>query len=153
MLNVKELFKFAILLEENGVAFYRHALRVTADTDAKVIFEYLANEELQHQHHFESMLNQSRDLALEIPDGDVSQLLRSTLAKVILTPEAFAAELAAVQSLTAALRFGQQRESEALRYYGELKKFLPGPLHRTLDTIIQEEGRHYAKLTDLLQNA
>jgi rubrerythrin len=152
MLNVKELFKFAILLEENGVAFYRHALKVATDTDARVIFEFLAGEELQHQRHFEAMLNQSRDLVLDLPDGDVSQLLRSTLAHIVLTPEAFAAELAAVQSLRDALQFGQQRESEALRYYGELKKFVPAALHRTLDTIIQEEGRHYAKLTELLQS-
>jgi len=153
MLNVKELFKFAILLEENGSAFYRHAVRVAADADAKVIFEFLSDEELKHKAHFEAMLNQSRDLPLNVPDGDVSVLLRSSIANIVLRPEEFQAELEAIRDLRSALKFALQRESDSLLYYGELKKFVPAPLHRTLDGILQEEARHYAQLTDLLQSA
>jgi rubrerythrin len=152
MLNVKELFKFAVLLEENGSMFYRHAAKITQDADAKVIFEYMSEEELKHKAHFEAMLSQSKDLPLALPDGDPSLLLRSTIANIVLRPEEFESELSAIRDLRAALKFALQRESDSLLYYGELKKFLPAPLHRTLDGIIQEEARHYTKLTDLLQS-
>ncbi len=151
MLNVKELFTFAILLEENGITFYRHALKLTDDMDAKVIFEFLGDEEVKHKQTFETLYAQAQNLPEGETLGDYTTLLRTTIQNVILRPETFQAELAKIKDVRAALTFAQARESESIAYYGELKKFLPASLHPALNRIIQEEGHHYEKLTHLLQ--
>jgi rubrerythrin len=114
MLNVKELFKFAIILEENSCAFFRQAVKITQDEDAKVIFETLGDEELKHKKLFEAMHNQSHDLPLNEAEGDVSLLLHSTLSNIIPLPEQFQAELEAIREVRGALKFGLQREADAM---------------------------------------
>ena len=55
--EAKEIFGFAIRIEENGEKFYRFAHDLVSDEETKKIFDYLAEEEIKHKEIFTDLLS------------------------------------------------------------------------------------------------
>jgi len=47
--DAKEIFKFAIRIEENGTKFYRYAANLVDEEEMKNTFNFLAGEEVKHK--------------------------------------------------------------------------------------------------------
>jgi len=45
--------------------------------------------------------------------------------------------------------FGIQRELDSTLYFHEIKKFVPKSQHNLIDRIIDEERKHFSKLSEL----
>ena len=84
--NASEIFQFAIRIEENGEKFYRQAVRIAEDDDAKEIFDYLADEEIKHKRIFEDLLSKMEKYKpFERYPGEYFEYLRAYVDKIIFT--------------------------------------------------------------------
>ena len=148
--DASEILQFAIRIEENGEKFYRHAVRIAKDDDAKEIFSYLADEEIEHKKMFEDLHSKTEKYEpFESYPGEYFEYLRSYVDKIIFTNEALDKELSRVSDTISALDFGIQRELDSILYFHEIKKFVPKIQHNLIDKIIDEERKHFSKLSEL----
>lgn len=148
--DVSEIFQFAIRIEENGEKFYRYAARLTKDEAAKEMFNYLADEEINHKKTFEELL--SKIDKYEPPEsypGEYFAYLRAYVDNIIFTRELQDTELSMVKDTLSAIKYAVQRELDSILYYHETKKFVPTSQHNLIDRIIDEERKHFLKLLEL----
>lgn len=147
--DASEIFQFAIRIEENGENFYRYAVQITEDDDVKKMFNYLADEENKHKKIFEEILLKiEKNEPLESYPGEYLAYLRAYMDNIIFSNEIFNKEISSVKDTFSAIKFGIQREVESILYYQEIKKFVKSQ-HDLIDKIIDEERRHFLKLSDL----
>ena len=148
--NASEIFQFAIRIEENGEKFYRYATRITEDNDAKKMFDDLTQEETNHKRIFEGLLSKmEKHEPFESYPGEYSEYLRAFVDNLIFSDSALDKEISKVTDLSSALDFAIQRERDSLLYFHEIRRFVPKSQHDLIDKIINEERRHFSKLSKL----
>ena len=148
--DASEILRFAVRIEENGEQFYRHAVRVTEDDDAKEIFDHLADEETKHKETFEDMLSKIEKYEpFESYPGEYFAYLRDYVDRIIFENEVLDHEISKVTDTSSAIDFGIQRELESILYYHEIKKFVPESQHVLVDGILDEERKHFSKLSEI----
>ena len=148
--DASEIVRFAVRIEENGEKFYRYAVRITVDEDAKEIFDHLVDEEIKHKKTFEDLLSRIEEYEpLESYPGEYLGYLRSYVDKIIFTDEVLDREISKIKGTSSALDFGIQRELDSILYYHEMKSFVPRSQHNQIDKIIDEERKHFSQLSQL----
>ena len=146
-----DVLKFAVRMEENGGLFYRKAAELTEKSEAKKLFEFLASEEEEHKKTFEKFLSQVT--VNEPPEGYPGEYL-AYLHNYIDGKVFFTKDSSMSKSIdtVSALEFAIQREMDSILYYTELKSFVNTSAHKSIDTIIDEERKHFAQLSATLKN-
>jgi len=148
--DASEIFQFAIRIEENGEKFYRYAVRITEDEDAKEMFDYLADEEINHKKIFENLLSKiGKYKPFESYPGEYFAYLRAYVDRIVFTNKGLDKEISRVKDTLSAINFGIQRELDSILYFHEIKKFVPTSQHNLIDRIIDEERKHFSKLSKL----
>jgi rubrerythrin len=150
--DAREVFKFAIKIEENGYKFYSYLAENLEHSEAKQLFDYLAKEEQNHKKTFEGMVEtlQGKELAESLPT-DYFDFLRAHIDMSIFKQELSEEEMKELSDVPSALQYSIDRESDSILYYHEIKAFFPESEYAILDQIIQEERKHYIKLSQLAQ--
>jgi rubrerythrin len=152
-LKASEILRVAMKIEENGERLYRHATTLTADTETKDLFGFLAGEETKHKKTFEGMLSKAEHYQPpESYPGEHLVYLRAYADNIVFSPENVEKELAGITDVATALEFAVQREIESILYYLETRNLLPDSQRDRIDKIIDEERRHYLKLVDVRKN-
>jgi rubrerythrin len=149
--DASDIVEIAIRIEENGANFYKFAEQIAKQEEAKQLFAHLALEELNHKKTFEGIFAKlDKTNPPESYDGEYSAYLRDYVDNnIIFTKEAMNKELAKVKDTAGALDFAIKRELDSILYYHEIKRFVPANQHATLDQIIEEERKHFAKLSEV----
>jgi len=148
--DVSEIFQFAIKIEENGTKFYWHAAQMAKDAKMKEVFNSLAEDEIEHKKIFEDMLSQMHKYdPSEFYPEEYFEYLHSYVDGIIFTGELQERELP-VDTLSA-IKFAIQRELDSILYYQEIKKFVTKDQHDLIDRIIEEERKHFLKLSKFLK--
>jgi rubrerythrin len=149
--EASDIVEIAIRIEENGANFYKFAEQIAKQEEAKQLFARLAGEELNHKKIFEGIFAKlDKTDPQESYDGEYSAYLRDYVdSNIIFTKEAMSKELAKVKDTAGALDFAIKREMDSILYYHEIKKFVSTSQHATLDQIIEEERKHFAKLSEV----
>jgi len=150
--DATDIVQFAIRIEENGANFYRFAVQLVKDDEAKKIFERLAEEEVKHGKTFSQIFAamEKSPPPPELFEGEYGAYLRSYVDNaVIFKKEALDKELALVKDTVGALDFGIRRELDSITYYHEIKTVLGPGNADAVDRIIAEERKHYCILADL----
>jgi rubrerythrin len=151
--EAKEIFKFAIRIEENGEKFYRFASNLTDDEETKKIFNYLADEEVEHKKTFTRLLSGiTKDVSFENYSDEYFDYLRCYIDNVIFTEEQLKKQQSEVKDVLSAIRFAMQKELDSVLYYHEVEKFVSSNQKSLIEEIISEERKHYAKLSDMKKN-
>lgn len=148
MFDVSEVLQFAIRIEENGEKFYRKVAEKVSDTEIKKIFEFLADEEVNHKKIFSEMVKGVKNY--EPPEtypGEYFQYLRAYADSIIFPPE-IERELD-LSGIIKAIDFGIRRELDSIMYYLETKTVVPETQHSVMDRIIEEERSHFVRLSTL----
>jgi len=150
--DASEIFQFAIKIEENGEKFYRYAAQVTEDAKMKEAFNSLANDEIEHKEIFEEMLSKIKKYEPpEIYPDEYFAYLRAYADDAVFTGEIQENELSAVKDTSSAIKFAIQRELDSILYYQEIKNFVTKDQHDLIDRIIEEERKHFLKLSKFLK--
>ncbi|HPC02159.1 MAG TPA: ferritin family protein [Syntrophales bacterium] len=146
-----DILQIAMRIEENGGNFYRYAVQIAPEEDAKKMFADLAVEEDKHKETFKRML--SGVDRVEPPEsfpGEYAAYLRNyTDNNIIFKKEVMDRELAKVKDTVSALEFAIRRELDSILYYHELKNFLPRDQHGAVEEVINEERRHFSRLSKM----
>ena len=145
--DVSEIGQFAIKIEENGEKFYRYAAKIAKDDKVKQMFEYLADEENNHKVTFQKILLTIKQYEPhESYSGEYGLYLKAYIDNIIFAN--LDEERSRVKDTLSAIKFGMQRELESILYYQEIKNFLKNE-QEVIDTIIEEERKHFSTLSEL----
>jgi rubrerythrin len=148
--DVRQIFTFASQIEENGYKFYTAMADRQENEVVKKLFSFLADEEVKHQKTFEGILAGLEDRSpVESPPTEYFDYLRAFIDKTIFPKDATEDDPDRFEDLSAVLEYSIGRESDSILYYHEVKSFAPESEHKIIDKIIQEEHRHYVKLSEL----
>jgi rubrerythrin len=148
MFKPAEIFQFAVRIEENGEMFYNTVAEQVDNDEVKELFKALAVEETKHRKTYEALLSkiETYDPPESYP-GEYFDYLRAYADNHIFPPEKMKKDIATITTAEAALNFAMQREIESILYYQELKNIVPENERSEIDAIINEERRHYVKLS------
>jgi len=151
--EAKEIFKFAIRIEENGEKFYRFASNLVEDDETKKIFNYLADEEMKHKEIFTDLLSGiTKDVSFDNYSDEYFDYLRYYIDNIIFTEEQLKVQEKEVKDVSSAIKFAMQRELDSILYYHEVEKFVSEDKKSLIEKIIAEERKHYAKLSEMKKN-
>ncbi len=145
-----EVFQFAIRIEENGEKFYRQMVQKFEDSKVKELFSYLADEEIKHKKIYEEMVSKIEKYEpFETFPGEYFAYLRAYADKIIFTQKEFDEEIAKIKDINAALDYAINAELNSILYYQEVKNLVSENQRSTIDKIIEEERRHFVKLSEI----
>ncbi len=151
ILNAHDVVRFAIRIEENGEAFYRREAAKTSDPLVRDLFSHLATEEIGHRKTFETLLGSLREYRPpETYEGEYVGYLRDYIDGKVVFPKADGA--AGGEDVSSALSEAIQREMDSIVYYTETKRFLADKDQKVVDTIIEEERKHFSRLSKMKNN-
>jgi len=147
--DVSEIFQFAIRIEENGEKFYRKVAEKSTEKTIKDLFNFLADEEVKHKNTFSAMVSRIEKYEpAETYPGEYFQYLKSYADTIIFPPE-IEKEMNCEKNMSCIIDFAIRRELDSIIYYLETKRFVNETQHEMLDKIIEEERRHFVKLSQI----
>lgn len=148
--DVKEIFNFAIRIEENGERFYRTYAEKLGDEKIREIFTNLANDEVQHKKIFSKMLSEIGEFTpAERYPGEYTEYMNAYLKNAIFGSKASNEAEEKVKDVLSAINFGIDRELDSMLFYHEIKNFIPQQQNELIDKIIAEERKHFLRLVEL----
>jgi rubrerythrin len=149
-----EVFQFAIRIEEGGEKFYRTMAEKLQDAEVKSLFSALADEEVKHKKIYEGMVSKIEEYEpIESYPGEYFSYLRAYADNIIFTPKKMQEEMNRIKDASSALKFAIDRELDSILYYQEVKNLVPKNQRDLIDKIIEEERRHFMKLTKCSSDA
>jgi rubrerythrin len=150
-LQASDVFEVAIQIEKHGEKFYRYAVGLTGDPKIKDVFNYAAGEEAKHRKLFEAMAGKvgADYKPPESYPGEYCNYVRAYSENIVFPEDKLEKQFKGVKNLADAVEFAIQKEIESMLYYLEMKNFVPQSQRAEVDRIIEEERKHYLRLTDL----
>lgn len=150
MFDPSEIFQLAIRIEENGEKFYRSMAEKLPDQQVKELFSFLADEEVSHKNFYKDILSKIDTFEpYESYPGEYFSYLRAYANNIIFSEKTFEVKLEQIADALSAIDFAIKAELDSILYYQEIKKLVPEKKHAQIDEIIDEERRHFVKLTDI----
>ena len=149
--DARDVIQFALRIEEDGEVFYRKAALAAKDKDVRDLFNFLADEEIQHKALFREMFSKMEALQpAEAYDGEYASYLSDYIdGKAVFTKETQQELTSDTKDILSALTFAMQREADSILYYHEAKRFTGEKYYNIIDKIITEERKHFSKLSEL----
>lgn len=151
MFSAEEMINIAVRIEENGFRFYRQAAEAAPDNEARLLFNFLADQETAHQEIFASLRAEadSASRLMENYPGEHRDYLTAYADGLIFGRELKKDQLPAMTDAGSSIAFAIKRELESILYYQEIRVFFQGPGQVLLDRIIAEERSHFTRLSAL----
>jgi len=145
----RDIFQFAIRMEENGEKFYNYAASIAKDPKVYGIFTKLASEEIKHRKLFADMFSKiDTIMPKESYPGEYMTYLQSSIDGKVFSTTA-TKELAEIKDVIAALDFAIGRELDSVLYYSEMKKYVTSSAQGLLEQVIEEERSHVVILSEI----
>jgi rubrerythrin len=151
-LQASDILQFAVRIEEDGEIFYRKAALTAGDESARMFFNDLADQEIGHKKTFQNMLTKTGEhMPPESFQGEYIAYLRDYIDnKAVFTKDAASQQLSDTGDISSAVSFAMQRELDSILYYQEARQFLSVRHHGAIDSIIEEERKHFTNLAEML---
>lgn len=149
--DARDVIQFALRIEEDGEAFYHKAALAAEDKDVRDLFNFLADEEVQHKVLFREMFSKMEALQpAETYDGEYAVYLSDYIdGKVIFTNEVQQEFIPDSKDMLSTIAFAMGREADSILYYHEAKRFIAEKYYDIIDKIITEERKHFSRLSEL----
>jgi rubrerythrin len=146
LLSVEQLLDQAVMLETRGEEFFRGWIGKTNSGDLDKFFALLSDEEALHKKRFEALKKTIQDdsFAGEIP-AEHADYFKTLADDILFNTE----ETKAVDSLQSALELAKKQELDSILFYTDIQTYLPEGHEEVFKEIINEERKHYVKLTEL----
>ena len=140
-MNIEDVLKKAIKMEEEGYDFYKQAEARTASRTGKSMYSFLADYEVHHKKLLESMLRNTtpsaRDLDIPLP----KERLRSVFDEARKNMEK---AVPVTSDDVDALTFGMGKETESYQLYHKAADNSSDPgVKAVFERMAREEEQHY----------
>jgi rubrerythrin len=149
--KASELLEFAIQIEKNGETYYRAAALRPEEKSIKDMFVYLAGEEVKHRELYGKMLKTAADYEPgELYPEEYFNYLRAYADNhIFVKKEEIERKAAAAKSTKEAIEIAIGFEKDSILYYLEMKNLVSEHDRTVVEKIIDEEHKHYTKLTEI----
>ncbi len=149
--SAAEIVEIGIEIEKNGRDFYNSVLKLSKNSKAKEVFEFLAAEEEKHVARFEAMLSQVKKYEpSESYPGEYFAYLKALSEGYVFTKKDKGAEVAKnVKADKEAVELGISFEKDSILFYYEMKRFVLEGEQKVVGKLLEEEQAHLEKLTGL----
>jgi rubrerythrin len=145
-----EIFQFAIRIEENGEKYYRQMAQKLNDDEIKQLFNSLADDEVKHKQIYQDMVSKIEKYEpFENYPGEYFEYLRAYADNIIFDEKSFDKKISQINDKISALDFAINNEMASVLYYEEIKKLVPENKRNAIDKIIEEERRHFVRLSGI----
>lgn len=153
LFTASEVVEFAERIHENGANFYRYAIQLVKDQEAKDLFAELAHEEEKYERTLDKIFaGMEKSIAEETYTGEYAQYLRNYIDNnIVFTQEAVNKDLALVKDACSALELAAKRELDSIAFYEGIKRIVPKDQYEAIDNLIAKEREHYVQLTNMRQ--
>jgi rubrerythrin len=152
--NAYEVFEMAEQIERNGGAFYRRGAEIVQDMDSKDFLLKLASMEDEHETYFDTLKNKfNLESGNELPDLDeqYKNYLCALIDGKIFDLTGAVDKISPGDSMQDILQMALCFERTTVVYFASIKDLVPDELGKNkIDSLIQEEIRHIAILTEKL---
>jgi rubrerythrin len=142
----------AILLERNGEAVYRRAIKEVSKPGLASLLEWMADEEVKHARWFSNMKN-ALSSGSQNPIGEE---MSHELFKDLMDKQTFSlkdTDFSQVHRSNDLIAIFIEFEKDTVLFYEMLEPFIEdGDTLEQLKEIIAEENRHIERLQELLEN-
>jgi rubrerythrin len=149
MFTLNDVCNIAIQIEHNGERIYRAAGKRTDDPQMAQIFNWMADEEMQHAQWFESL-----HLPSPVPQEhqEIESMGRSLLQEM-MKDQAFSLEndrMEAVADLAGLFELSIEFEQDTILFYETLRSFIDeADTVEQLNRVIGQEHGHVRQLESL----
>ncbi|MFA4838590.1 MAG: ferritin family protein [Candidatus Neomarinimicrobiota bacterium] len=146
--NVKDVFEFAVKIEERGEKFYRETANRLNSPEVVRLFNKLADDEAKHRVTFAKMAEKlGKSVQPENLQDEFYAYLEAYTQNLIFNDSS--ADFPKINDAKVALTFAIDKELDSVLYYTEIKNLIPISEHSSVDEIINEERRHVVNLSML----
>ncbi len=141
----------AILLERNGEAVYRRAIKQVSKPGIASLLEWMADEEVKHARWFSNMKN----AFVSGSQNPIGEEMSQELFKDLLDKQTFSlkdTDFSQVHRTSDMIAIFIEFEKDTVLFYEMLEPFIEdGDTLEQLKEIIAEENRHIERLQELLE--
>jgi len=147
----QDLLDMAVNLEKEGAEFYEKLSHLAKNKVTREIFKNFASDELKHVKTF-TELKKSEQMVKDVPyDSELKELIDEISHEEVL-PLVQEGDVENIHPLTA-IKIGIKTEKNTVKFYKHiLKRMKTEDGKKTLETLINEEKRHAANLTEMHKN-
>ena len=148
-----DIVEMGIQIEKNGKEYYEEVFKCSKSEQAKKIFKYLGEEEVDHIKYFEKLLSsvEKEEIAESYP-GEYHEYMEHLAGLHIFTKEGAGKEAACkIRSDKEALQTAVTFEKDSILFYYEMKNFISDKDKKVLEEIIKEEQKHLSKILILIK--
>lgn len=146
--NIKDVFEFAVKIEERGEKFYRETANQLNSPEVVRLFNKLADDEDKHRVTFAKMAEKlGKSVQPENLQDEFYAYLEAYTQNLIFND--LPADFPKIKDAKVALTFAIDKELDSVLYYTEIKNLIPISEHSSVDEIINEERRHVVNLSML----
>lgn len=148
--DVDEIFEMAEQIERNGGDFYRRAVEIVTEPEARDFLKHLAVLEVEHEHTFAAL---RKKVSAVTPEDSIDDRedLAVTYLRALVTGTVFDEALWSIDAgddVVAILKKALRAEKDSIGFYLGLREMLSDPDDRaTVDEIVREEMRHVGMIT------
>lgn len=142
----RELLLTAMKMEEMNAKLYGELSKKLKDKDAANLFDFLAQEEEKHKKIFAVKLSENKEILSDQAMPDHIQVLLYYYKQQLYTPDVLQDKLAKLTSLENIFEFAISMELDHILYYQEIKSSIVKPEQFIVDSVIDEERRHFLRL-------
>jgi rubrerythrin len=152
-LQAADAVEMAMGIETSGEAFYRAVAKKAETLETRVLFEYLADQEVGHYKTFERLGKELADAPLMSQEEweQYQEYLQATVQSALFEgPEKALAAAETVTDDKDALRMAMGFEKETILFFYNVREVATGGRKEIVDRIIDEEKKHVRRLAAML---
>jgi len=156
--NAGEVFKIALIIEDNGHLFYETAAAKPFPEEIVKLFKDLSVEELSHKaifnHLMKKLPSETTSDTVWDPDNELDQYLKMMAGQHVFNqkPEAIAEKLSHINTPEEAIKMAMGFEKDTIVFFLELESASEAydDSRQEIRKLVNEERKHLRRLTDLL---
>jgi rubrerythrin len=151
----KEVIELAIILEKTGQEFYARASQTSKSPILKNLFNFLAQEEVNHAKRFERLAKKiiSTSYHWDANFDELKLYLKAiTDSKFFTSPQSILKVITKVSTPLRLIKNAIQFEKETLLFYSEILNLVRSEDKAVVNKIIAQERSHIKKLNELKES-
>lgn len=151
--NAGEVFKVAVLIEENGKKFYDESQKLIDNPDIKSLFAELALQEVEHKKKFESLQAQlpseSKAQTVWDPENEIDKYIKWMADDhIFVSSIGLKDRIASIKDTKDALKMAIEFEKDSVLFFLSLEDAADSKKDQELiKSLVKEEQEHLRRLT------
>jgi len=146
-----EILDMAVRIEQNGIRFYSALVEKAESDKTREIFQYLADQEKQHEVTFKKMLDEiGAYQPAPVLEEDYEQYMQALAESHVFTSDEALKRMAELAGdIGEALQIGIGFEKDSILLFMEMRNFIPESQQKVIERLISEEKKHLIQLQEM----